>query len=551
MRCSNDSLAGTTRRGVLAGAMAGGLLIAWPYRPTAQTLEPTPAVETSSGKVRGRRTGGVSAFLGIPYGSDTRTHRFRPAHAPNPWTGVLDCAAFGAQAPQMELNAAAIAGPGANLNSDFVKQVMTIFRAGMEIGNESENCLFLNVYTPDASLREKRPVMVWLHGGAFSIGSAGDPQYDGSALCRRGDVVVVTLNHRLNALGYLYLGALHDDFADSGNIGQLDIILALQWVRDHIAAFGGDAGNVTIFGESGGGAKVSTLLAMPPAKGLFHKAIVQSGPGVSMEEKAKAAELAERTLATLGVAKADVHKLQAMDRKAIINAASAAQKPSDRRSLSPVVDGRSLPTHPFTPRAPDVSRDIPVIVGTTKDESTLFLSADPTFGKMTDEQARAHFVAMLGDKGASALEVYRALRPDDPPTYWVTAMMTDTMMRMDSIRLAERKLAQRAAPVFMYRLDWETPILDGAMRSPHGLDVPLVFDNVDKKRGLFGPGPEPKQVAAVMSQAWINFARSGSPSQRGVAWPLYDSASRRTMIFDTTSRVASDPDGSARSFWSG
>jgi para-nitrobenzyl esterase len=526
-------------------------LVAWPYRPTAQTLEPTRAVETGTGKVRGRRAGGVSAFLGIPYGSDTSTHRFRPAFAPAPWTGVRDCDALGAQAPQMPFNATAIAGSGANLNSDFAKQVMTIFRAGMEVGNESENCLFLNVYTSDASPRHKRPVMVWLHGGGFAIGSAGDPQYDGSALCRRGDVVVVTLNHRLNALGYLYLGALHDDFADSGNIGQLDIILALQWVRDHIAAFGGDAGNVTIFGESGGGAKVSTLLAMPLAKGLFHKAIIQSGPGVTMEEKAEAAELAERTLATLGVAKADVHKLQTMDHEAVIRAASAAQRPMDRRSLSPVVDGRSLPIHPFSPVAPEVSRDIPVIVGTTKDESTLFLSADLTFAKMTEEQARAHFVAMLGDKGTTAFELYRTLRPNDPPTYWVTAMMTDTMTRTDSIRLAERKFAQQAAPVFMYRLDWETPILDGAMRSPHGLDVPLVFDNVDKKLGLLGSGPEPKQVAAVMSQAWINFARSGNPSQRELTWPVYDTASRRTMLFDTTSRVASDPDGKARSFWSG
>jgi len=531
--------------------MGGSLLLASPDWLTAQTRQATPAVETSAGKVRGRRPGGVSAFLGIPYGGDTSAHRFQPAHAAKPWTGVRDCAAFGAQAPQMEFNAAAIAGPAADLNSDFVKQVLSIFRAGMEVGNESENCLFLNVYTPDASPRRKRPVMVWLHGGGFAIGSGGDPQYDGSALCRRGDVVVVTLNHRLNALGYLYLGALHDDFADSGNVGQLDIILALQWVRDNIGSFGGDAGNVTIFGESGGGAKVSTLLAMPPAKGLFHKAIVQSGPGVAMEEKAKAAELAERTLATLGVAKADVHKLQAMDHKAIINAASAAQRPSDRRSLLPVVDGRSLPAHPFTPTAPEASRDIPVIVGTTKDEATLFLSADLTFAKMTEEQARARFVAMLGDKGAAAFQVYRVLRPNDPPTYWVTAMMTDTMTRMDSIRLAERKLAQQAAPVFMYRLDWETPILDGARISPHGLDVPLVFDNVDKKLGLLGPGPEPKQVAAVMSQAWINFARSGNPSQRGLAWAVYDTASRQTMIFNTTSHVVSDPDGKARSFWSG
>ena len=464
---------------------------------------------------------------------------------------MRECTAIGPQAPQMAINAANMAGPSANMSSDFVKKVMTIFREGMEVGNESENCLVLNVFTPEASPRRKRPVMVWLHGGGFSIGSAGDPQYDGSALARRGDVVVVTINHRLNALGYLYLGALHNDFADSGNVGQLDIVLALQWVRDNIAAFGGDAGNVTIFGESGGGAKVSALLAMPAAHGLFHKAIVQSGPGLVMTEKAKAAEHAERTLEKLGLAQADVHKLQSMDYRAIISAASAASAAmgmTGRGVLSPVVDGRALPTHPFTPAAPAMSRDVPLMVGTTKDEATLFLSADPAFGKMTEEQVRQRATMMLRDK-AAAIDVYKALRPNDPPTYWLTSAMTGRSTWMDSIRLAERKAAQQGAPVFMYRLDWETPILDGVMRSPHGLDVPLVFDNVDARRASLGPGPEPKQLAAVMSRAWINFARTGSPSQPQLAWPPYDVAARQTMIFDTHSRVVSDPDREARSFW--
>jgi para-nitrobenzyl esterase len=532
--------------------MSGGLLLGWSVQTMAQSSESTRAVETSVGKVRGKQAGGVSVFLGVPYGIDTSTRRFQPALAPKSWSGVRDCVALGAQAPQMEFNAASVAGPGANMNSDFVKQVMTSFREGMEVGNESENCLVLNVYTPEASPRRKRPVMVWLHGGGFAIGSAGDPQYDGRALAHKGDVVVVTINHRLNALGYLYLGALHDDFADSGNVGQLDIILALQWVHDNIAAFGGDAGNVTIFGQSGGGAKVSTVLAMPPAKGLFHRAIVQSGPGLTMVEKARAAEHAERTLEKLGVAKADVHKLQAMDYRAIINAASAASAamgPGGRAVLSPVVDGRSLPSNPFTPVAPEISRDIPVMVGTTKDEATLFLSADPAFGKMTEEQARQRATMMLGDK-AGAIDVYKRLRPNDAPTYWLASASTGRSTWMDSIRLAERKFAQHAAPVYMYRLDWETPVLGGAMKSPHGLEVSLVFENPDTRRLTLGTGPEPKQIATVMSQAWINFARSGNPSQPGLAWPSYDTVSRQTMIFNTTSHVVSDPDGAARLFFS-
>jgi para-nitrobenzyl esterase len=544
----------TTRREVLAGTVGTSLLLTLPYQLSAHAPEPTRAVDTHSGQVRGTRADGVSTFLGVPYGSDTSTHRFQPARPPAPWTGVRDCVRLGPQCPQMAINATGMTGPGANMDSAFIKQVMTLFRAGMEEGNEGENCLVLNVYTPDASPRRKRPVMVWLHGGGFSIGSAGDPQYNGSALARRGDVVLVALNHRLNALGYLYLGALHEDFADSGNVGQLDIVLALQWVRDNIAAFGGDAGNVMIFGESGGGAKVSALLATPPARGLFHKAVVQSGPGLTMGDKAAAAAHAERTLEKLGVAQADVHRLQTMDYRIVLNAASAAAAamgPGGRGVMSPVVDGRSLPAHPFTPAAPEASRDVPVIIGTTKDESTLFLAATPGFGTLSEEQTRQRATAMLGSKGAAAIDIYKLLRPNDSPTHWLTRLATDMGTWINSIRLAERKYAQHGAPVYMYRLDWETPVLGGVMKSPHGLDVPLVFDTVETKRGVLGPGPEPQQLAVVMSQAWINFARSGNPSQSGLTWPAYDTASRQTLLFNTGSKAVSDPDSAARVFWSG
>jgi para-nitrobenzyl esterase len=544
----------TTRRELLAGAMGAGLSLSWPCSLTAQTPEMTAGIETRTGKVRGRRADGVSVFLGIPYGTDTSTHRFQPARAPASWTGVRDCIAIGHQAPQMEFNAAAVSGGGVDMNSDFVRQLLAATRAGMEVGNEGEDCLVLNVYTPDASRRRKRPVMFWMHGGGFAIGSGGDTQYNGAPLARRGDVVVVTVNHRLNALGYLYLGALHEDFADSGNVGQLDLILALQWVRDNIEAFGGDPNNVLIFGESGGGAKVSATLAMPPAHGLFHKAAIQSGPGLQMGERADAAAHAERTLAALGVAPADVHQLQSMDYRLIIQAAAKAQADAPRGAgghlLSPLVDGRSLPRHPFEPDAPGISRDIPLMIGTCKDEATLFMSADPMFGHATQEQARARFSAMLGPKGPAAFEVYKALRPDDAPTYWITSMSTGMGTWMNSIRLAERKVAQHAAPVYMFRLDWEPPFLGGVLRTPHGTEVPLVFDTVDAKRLELGTGPAPTQIAASMSQAWINFARSGDPSQRTLAWPAYDMNSRKTMLFNTTSHVVSDPDRPAREFWS-
>ena len=542
-----------TRREALATAGLAGVALATPGLLLAEIRAngtPTRPIDTNSGKVRGLRGGGVSAFLGIPYGADTSAYRFQITRPAKPWAGVRDCFKIGHQAPQMEINAAAAAGPGANLNSDWIKTVMTIFRTGMEVGNEGEDCLVLNIWTPDASPARKRPVMFWIHGGGFTIGSGGDPQYDGARLARRGDVVVVTVNHRLNALGYLYLGDIHSDFADSGNIGQLDLVAAMQWVRANIAQFGGDPNNVMIFGESGGGSKVSTLLAMPPAKSLFHKAAIESGPGLTMVPKADAVALAEAALAELGIARADVHKLQTMDAKAIMAACgTAAAKLRQRQTLSPVVDGRSLPRNPFTPDAPEVSRDVPVIIGTCKDESTLFLSADPNFQTMTVEQAQARFKMMAGPKADQAFAVYRAARPNDKPIHWVTSLATDSGTWANSIRLAERKAAQHAAPVYMFRLDWETPILGGMMKTPHGLEVPLVFDNVETKRVVLGSGPQPQTVANAMANAWIAFARTGNPSQPGLVWPAYDATGRKTMLFDVKSHVVADPDKPKRELW--
>jgi para-nitrobenzyl esterase len=540
----------STRRKAIAAALAVGATTAFPIGlATAADKAPemTGSVETQSGKVRGKRTGGVSRFLGIPYGGDTSTRRFQPASAPMSWAGVRDCFTFGPQAPQTAFMAVPPAA-----TSEAARAVMTVFGAAAGSAPQSEDCLVLDVYTPDASPRRKRPVMVWLHGGGFTSGAGGIEAYDGGALCRRGDVVVVTINHRLNALGYLYLGALHDDFADSGNVGQLDIVLALQWVRDNIAAFGGDSSNVTIFGESGGGAKVGTMLAQPPAKGLFHRGIIESGPTIRMIEIADAAEAAERTLAALGVAKSDVHKLQSMDCMAIIKAAMAVHLPAGKRTLAPVVDGRSLPTHPFEPKATEVSSGVPVIIGTNKDEATLFMAFDPSFGKLTAEDARKRFDAQLGEKSAAAFEMYRKARPDDQPTYWVASMTTDMGTWINSIRLAERKAAQGAAPVFMYRLDWESPVANGTLKSPHGLDVGLVFDHASTatSQAMLGTGPEPEKLAVLMSQAWVNFARTGDPSQRGLVWPRYDVQARKTMIFDLPSHVVADPDGQRRDFWS-
>lgn len=363
--------------------------------------------------------------------------------------------------------------------------------------------------------------------------------------------MVVGINHRLNALGYLYLGDAHADFADSGNIGQLDIVLALQWVRDNVASFGGDPNNVTIFGESGGGSKVSVIMAMPEASGLFHKAIIQSGGVLKMLDTPTAIAHTERTLASLGILAADVHKLQSLDHKRIIVAARDAQN-SGAKALYPLVDGRVLPAHPFSPTAPAISRDVPLLIGTTKDESTLFMAGDPLFGKMTEQQARERAVDMMGEeKGNTGIDLFKRLRPQDTPTYWLTSLATANDKWIESITMAERKYAQHAAPVYMFRLDWETPFLDGMLKAPHGLDTSLVFDNAHTKPLLLGTGPEAAQVAAQMSQAWIDFARHGDPSPAGATWPSYTPENRSTIIFDTTTRIVPDPDSEARQFLSG
>jgi para-nitrobenzyl esterase len=463
---------------------------------------------------------------------------------------VRDCYTLGPKTPQGPITIAGIMG-----KVDASAKALPIMMAVSGVTNakiaESEDCLVLNVITPDASRARKRPVMVWLHGGGFAMGSGFDPMTDGSALAETGDIVYVSLNHRLNAMGFLYLGALHDDFADSGNAGMLDIVLALRWVRDNIEAFGGDPDNVTIFGQSGGGCKVSTLLGMLPAKGLFHKAIVMSGPIVRLVEKTDAAAIAEQTLARLSLSHSDVHKLQTLPYRQVIEAASAARLPlrpggglADR-SLAPMVDGRAIPSHPFEPSATRISRDVPLMIGTAKDEATLFMAGDPELGKMSEEHARERFRAFLGNRGDAAYARYEAAYPQDDPSYRVSSMMTDHLFRSQSIIQADRKSAQQAAPVFAYRVDYEPRVADRILRSPHGTEVPLIF-GTKVPAAFVGAGSEVDDLSDGMMGAWLNFAKTGRPSQTGLEWPAYDQKERLNMIFDVPCRVVGDPDPVAR-----
>ena len=495
-------------------------------------LTRTSVVNTSNGPVRGYVEDVLQVFKGLRYGAPpTGEHRFKPPGRPAPWTEIAEATSYGAPAIQSGM------APGERGSS-----------AGDPPAPDepasSEDCLFINVWTPGLD-KAKRPVMVWLHGGGFANGSGGAAMYDGGALARKGDVVTVTVNHRLNVFGYLHLGeAFGPDYAQSGIAGMLDIVQVLEWVRDNIEAFGGDISNVTIFGESGGGWKVSLLLAMPGAKGLFHKAIIQSGPGLRGATKAEAGKTAQAYLDVLGVT--DAAGLATIDTETLSRA--SVKVPGDRmRSFTPVVDGTALPRDPFVPDAPAISADVPVLIGTNKDESTLFMIGDPKFGELTEEDLAKRSKAAAGDKAEALVAELRKVHPDYSPTYLAAAAQTATGMWLGSITIAERKAAQKAAPAYVYMLTWETPVSRGRLKCPHALEIPLVFDNVEKARNFVGRGDEPQAVANQMSSAWLAFARAGDPNAPGLpAWAPYDTTTRATMLFNVESRVENDLNAGVR-----
>ena len=480
------------------------------------TPAPSPIVQTQEGPVRGLVADGVAAYKGIPYAAPPiGERRFQ---APGPvasWSPIYDATDFGApcmQSYNRELT-----------ESDLSLKLATVFTTRSEMKIDNEDCLYLNVWTPEGtgsdSQGKERPVMVWFHGGGYSYGSGSWPVYDGANLARRGDVVVVTVNHRLNVFGYLHLAGIGgDDWADSGNAGMLDLIASLEWVKGNIASFGGNPDNVTIMGESGGGSKVSTLLAMPAAAGLFHKAVIQSGPGLTSVPADAAGAGAGAVLSALGVDEDDLSPLTSLSSEAILDAYHAAQSAAGGGfgglRLAPVVDGRHLPRHPFTPDAPAQSRDVPVLSGFNKDEWTIFNSSEPWFGRLTEDELLDRAAAVVGDRAEALLAAERSHHPDYSPTYLFNVLMSDARMLIGSALLAERKAAQGGAPVYMYYLTWETPAGDGILKSPHTLDMPLMFANVDKSIALTGDSPAARALEMQMADAWLAFARRGDPNQR-------------------------------------
>ncbi len=508
----------------------------------------TIVAQTTHGKVRGASVDGIYSFKGIPYGGGTGgERRLMPPTAPEPWAGIRDARAYGLDCPQPR---------GRVLN--VTPRVVSVFGSGKPLP-QSEACLVLNVWSPEIMDGGSRPVMVWLHGGGFFVGSGSGALYDGTALARRGDVVVVTVNHRLGPLGYLHLGDLvGPEYAASGNVGMLDLVAALEWVRDNIEAFGGDAGNVTIFGESGGGAKVSALMAMPAAEGLFHRAIIQSGPGVRMHTREKATRHARSFLRRLGISPRDIQALHDMPVEQLLAAQTAAARINRFFMLEPVVDGVILPHAPFEPEAPKVSAHVPLLIGTNKDEATLFMGNVPLLGPFSQPSALAPGLLRLVTRALAwkatprLMRAYESAHPGASPNVLFASMMSDYTMRLGSIRLAERKVSGGGAPVYMYLFAWESPALDGKLRALHGLDLPFVFDNVGAAPGLTGDLPEAHALAAKVSAAWAAFARQGDPTIDTLApWPSYTLEERATMILDNECRVERDPGREVRLAWEG
>jgi para-nitrobenzyl esterase len=416
---------------------------------------------------------------------------------------------------------------------------------------DREDCLVLDVYTPSLRENAKRPVMVWLHGGGFAQGAASSVAYNGTNLARRGDVVVVGINHRLNVFGYNYLADLGgEEFADSGNVGMLDIVQALQWVRDNIGHFGGDPNTVMIFGESGGGSKVCTLMAMPAAKGLFHRAAIQSGPGLKMLERDTATKVAEMLLRELDVQKTQLRQLQEMPVQRVLAAyfavtAKMGTTPGARRGFSPVVDGRSLPRHPFHPDAPNISADVPALVGYNRTEATFFLASDSKAPTMTEEDLQKRTKTLFAENSQRIIELYRKLYPTLTPYELYVRLNTDQGMGINSIKLAERKAAQGRAPAYVYNFNWETPV--GQLHSPHTLEIPFVFNNIETAKLLVGDSPQARTLAEKVCDAWVAFARTGNPSTSALPhWAAYTEKDRETMLFDNESTVEKDPMGKRR-----
>jgi len=528
------------RRTFAASSAASAGLIA-SGGPLAAAMK-DPVVETTHGKVRGAVEKGIYAFKGIPYGADTGgANRFLPPRPAAPWAGVREATTMPNLAPQGQ----STANPASGMGSDMSKFFGT--GAGY-VTTVSEDCLQLNVYTAGLNDGGKRPIMVWIHGGGFSIGGGSGPRTDGHHLASRHGVVSVNMNHRLGAMGYGYLGAFDPEYARSGNQGQLDLLLALQWVRDNAVAFGGDPDRIMIHGESGGGGKIGTILAMPGFDGSYRSAILQSGTANRLPTTDMATEATEALLKQLGIARADWRKLLDTPWSDVVKAQAQLEismrtSGYPRRGFVPTVGTPDLPIQPIEAAAKGAA-NLPVIIGNTAHEmATMLMGAGLDLSAVTDDVLKQRMQGVYRDKATEALDAYRALHPDYSPGDLLVRAMTD-QMRQGGIELAEVRAAA-GSPTWQYLFAWESPVLP-KMKAAHGIDGAFYFDNTDAIP-ITQDNPVATRLATIASSTWANFAATGVPAAKGLpAWPQYSVPERATMVFDAQPHVESDPLGADR-----
>ncbi len=478
-----------------------------------------PVVNTTSGDVSGNFNDKIYVFKGIPY---AKAERFMPPQDPDTWHGILECNDF---------------GPVAKQTVDWIPD-----------STMDEKSLFsVNVWTQGIMDDKKRPVMLWLHGGGFHVGSSNDPMTYGEALAKKGDVVMVSINHRLNILGFLDLSAYSDKYAQSANVGMLDIVKALEWVQKNIENFGGNASDVTVVGESGGGGKVGTLMCMPSAKGLFHKAIIQSGTLLNTMTKEKSQSLGSSVIENLGLNANDLEALDTINYMDLVEAGNNAiahisgpRTPGSPTmfGFAPSVDNVTLLQQPFSPSFADISKEIPLMIGSTLNElrRTAYGEKD-----LTMEQAKERLSKEYGEEADRYIELFAEAYPDFTPQ---DLLSIDNVFRPNTIRTADQRAMDTTAPVYVYFLAWKSQVDNASKGSFHGLDIPLAFNNVDQRPDWTGNTEEAWKLADKMSSAWINFAKTGNPNVKGVLpeWEPYTANNGVTMYFDNECRIVNNHD---------
>ncbi len=503
--------------------------------------------DTAYGKVRGYILRDIYYFLGMPYGADTSgANRFMPPQKPQPWTDIYPAVWWGNSAPQ-------------NMEDRYARRYQA-FTDHWNYDDVSEDCLMINVFTPGYNDGKKRPVMLWLHGGGFTNGNGIEQDgYNGENLCRYGDIVFCSINHRLGPMGFTNLaGVGGDKYAASGNAGMLDIVAALEWVRDNISNFGGDPGNVTIMGQSGGGAKVTTITAMPSAKGLFHKAVVLSGASLQAQEKDYSEKLGSYVLKEVGLRPSQIDKLQQLPWREYYEIAtnasrklteeSAPSPPGMRRGFSPVVDGSYLPQHPYYPEAAPTAEGIPMIICSTFNESSPSRDDAELESITLDEVAerikeRSGFSTGLGEKAGEVVAAYAKAFPDEKPVE-IWSLISSNRQR--TVALADAK-SKQSAPVYVAWFGWQPPLFDNRMRAFHCVDICFWYYNTDVMLTHTGGGARPRKLSEKMAGSLLQFMNTGDPNGAGLPdWPRYTSENGETMILDDVCEVKNDPDREAR-----